>query len=186
MMPSSNTRPNEGPAPDRPGDRPELAEAEALAAEGRFLAAIDVLTAANRRHRDAAIEERLVSLRYEAIAEVGSSPSRTPWPPTYPDPFPEVQGQPPEVPADQLETAVMGGAILNHGCLAVRGLLDPVVVRQLVGEIDDAIATVERWKDDPSVRSRHYLPFDPGGGNSLRELRAFVARHNCVLVNDAP
>jgi hypothetical protein len=185
-MQSSNAPLNDELTGDVTAERPGLLEAEVLAAEGRFLAAIDLLTTANRRHRDAAIEERLVALRYDAVAELASSAPREPWPPSYPDPFPEVQGQPPEIPADRLETSSMGGAILHHGCLALRGLIDQVVVKRLVDDIDEAIAAVDRWKADHELRSGYFVPFDPGGGSSLSELRMFVTMHNCVLVNDSP
>jgi hypothetical protein len=185
MRPSTHA-PNEQLDDSRPNPRPELLEADEVAADGRFLAAIDLLTAANRRERDPAIEARLVELRYDAFGEVGSSAAREPWPPSYPDPFPEVHGRPPEVAADHLDASVMGGAILHHGCLVVRELIDQAAVQRLIRDIDDALAAVERWKADRSVRSEHFVPFEPTDGNSLGSLRGWVMAHNCVCVNDSP
>ncbi len=185
-MTSPRLRPN-GTGLDGDGSRrPELAEADSLAAEGHRLAAIELLTAANRRQRDSTLEERLVELRYDAVAELEESTPFEPWPRSFPDPFPDVTGQPPEIPADRLDTAVMGGAILNHGCLALRGLIDPSTVKRLVHDIDQAIATMERWKDDPTVQSPFFVPFEPTDGNSVNHQRHWVGFHHCVLVNDCP
>lgn len=50
------------------------------------------------------------------------------WPPEQPDPFPDVRDQLVEIPAADLDAAVLGGAVRHHGCLIVRGLLDPDAV----------------------------------------------------------
>src|SRR6185295_11843577 len=57
-----------------------LAASDKLAAEGRFLEAVDLLTEANRRQRADEIELRLVRLRNAAYAELDRSPTQPPWP----------------------------------------------------------------------------------------------------------
>jgi hypothetical protein len=180
--------------------RPELDEADQLVMQGRRLDAIDLLTAANRRERDPAIETRLVSMRFHAAAQVDASSGRTPWPPSYPDPFPDVSGQPPEVDADRLDSALMGGAILHHGSVVVRRLLDADTVARLVADTQAALDAMERWKTswqnhedgedgrdlDAADGSAYFHPFNPGVESNLAVQRNFVSDHNCVLINDSP
>jgi len=119
-------------------------DADQLIAQGRRLEAIDLLTAENRRHRDAAIERKLVALRHEAYAELRDQPGRPTWPPTYDDPFPGRSGLI-EVDASELDTALIGGALQHHGCVLVRGLLDRQAVDQLSDDMDQALARRDEW-----------------------------------------
>src|SRR5436190_4828169 len=81
------------------------------------------LTAENREHRDAALDEQLVRLRHEAFSEL-EIPEITVWS-SFDDPFPDVDGRPPEISPAELNPATLGGAIQHHGCLLVRGLFSP-------------------------------------------------------------
>lgn len=107
-----------------PSDAREVLLARAAEAEaaGRLLDAVDALQAADRLGADLDVETRLVNLRHAAYEEL-RDPARPDWPPSYPDPFPDVVGAVPEITRDQLTTEVLGGAILHHGSLLVRGLL---------------------------------------------------------------
>jgi hypothetical protein len=53
-----------------------LAKADALVADGRPREAIDLLSAANRRGRNATIEQRLVQLRHAGFAQIDLSQGR--------------------------------------------------------------------------------------------------------------
>ena len=68
-----------------------LAAADRLAAEGRALNAIELLTEANRAARDRKIERRLVELRSEAFLSLSWSAERPVWPESVPDLFPGVE-----------------------------------------------------------------------------------------------
>ena len=105
------------------GRRPVAArkKACALAAHNRHFEAIAFLSAANRSSLDAETEALLVRLRHQAFAQVPRSVPTATWPPELADPFPGVIGQPPEIELSQLTADLLGGALLHHGCLLVRG-----------------------------------------------------------------
>src|SRR6476659_1747499 len=65
-----------------------LEAAAALAAKGKHLDAIDLLTRENRRARDIRIEEQLVELRYQAFAQASHPSERPVQPETVEDLFP--------------------------------------------------------------------------------------------------
>ena len=85
--------------------------------------ALDELIELNRRDPRPELEVRLVDLRHEAASHL-SSTGRSPWPPAYDDPFPDVVGSLPEVPRAELSADMLGGAVAHHGALVVRGLFD--------------------------------------------------------------
>lgn len=120
-----------------------LADAEARAAAGDPIGALDALTAANRAHRHPAVEARLVELRHQAFQAVDRTPGRAEWPPALADPFPDETGIPAVAPAE-LTGAVLGGGLVHHGCLRVDGLLSGEQVARLVRHIDDGFRDRER------------------------------------------
>lgn len=125
-------------APAAPPEASPLARADALADAGDLVGAVDLLAAANRTAPDPAIEIRLVELRRAAAQGRRGGAGRTPWPPTYPDPFPEVVGVLPEIDREGFGTDVVGGAVAHHGAVVVRGLFSPAQVERCVDAIDRA------------------------------------------------
>lgn len=121
------------------------------------------MTVQNRHHREASVDERLVRLRHEAFAELHPTPLAV-WPPVCDDPFPEVEGRPPEISPADLNASVLGGAIQHHGCLLVRGLLSAESAAKLVEDIERAF----RARDDFEAGAQRnettpwYAPFEPG------------------------
>src|SRR4029079_2688068 len=74
-------------------------------------------------------------------------PDATPaelWPRVLDDPFPDVFGRPPEVGVDELSMHVLGGALLHHGSLIVRGLMTRDRARALRETTDRAFAAREQ------------------------------------------
>ena len=124
--------------------RADIRRAEGLATDGKILEAIAALVAANRAEPDAAIERRLVDLRFAAFVQ-GERPSGlASWPPVAPDLFPGVV-EPPEVRAEDLTVDVLRSAILRHGSLIVRGFLDSHRAGELVAETDRVFAAHDVW-----------------------------------------
>ena len=121
------------------------------------------LTAENRRNRSATIDEQLARVRHEAFRELDATPLVV-WPPAFADPFPDVEGRPPEVSPAELSAAVLGGAIQHHGCLLVRGLFSPDRVAQLVDDTDRAFKARVDFEagTPPTETSPWYAPFAPG------------------------
>lgn len=112
-------------------------------AEGRIRDAMSAWTELNRIVADPWIESHVVDLRcdprnIEADATDRGTPIQ-PWPRRLVDPFPDISGRPPEVSADQLTMEVLGGAILHHGSLLVRGLMTRRCADELRATIDRAL-----------------------------------------------
>jgi hypothetical protein len=170
-----------------------LRAAEKLAADGRCLDAIDLLTEYNRHERTVAVERMLVRLRHDALVETERSPGREVWPPQHPDPAPGAEGVV-EMGADELTADRMGGAIQHHGCVLVRGLIPRPVVERLVADIDRAFEAAEAWRvggeDGAGVGSEGswFEPFAPDPRYSLETLDFARRRRDYyrVLVADSP
>jgi hypothetical protein len=139
-----------------------LRRASELEADGRAFEAVDVLMDANRRHRDPELERMLVVMRHSALHDARSEPGLDVWPRELPDPFPDVTG-PPEVPRSELTGAILGGAIVNHGCLIVRGLADPQEAAQLCRSIDRAFDACDARNSGTPLEETApwFVPFNP-------------------------
>jgi hypothetical protein len=119
----------------------------------------------NRLRPDAEIEAHLVDLRCDPRniaarnAEIPLQPV-APWPRRLDDPFPDVSGHPPEVSADELSMELLGGAILHHGSLLVRGLVARDRVDALRTTIDRAFDARQRHAQGApsSATTPWYLP----------------------------
>jgi Phytanoyl-CoA dioxygenase (PhyH) len=160
-----------------------LSAAGALEAEGRLLEAIDSLTTANRQRPSADIEQRLVRLRYEAFGVLDRSKGLAAWPPSIPDPFPDVADRPPEVSVKALTPQLLGGGIVHHGCLLVRNLVPSASVERLVDDIRRAFACRDRQQDGaaPAETTPWYVPFDPGFSRADR-----FGKRNFIRTVDSP
>ncbi len=170
------------------GTEEVLAHGRALAAEGRYLDAIDYATAENQRLREAAIERQIVIWRYEAFGAIPHPPGLPDWPPNIPDPFPTVLGVPEIQGAPALTAERLGGAILHHGALIVRGLLTPQAAEPFVYGIEKALAAREKFvggdadSEDECWYSR--FPLAPESRNHFA--RAFAEEYSSVLTADSP
>jgi hypothetical protein len=165
-----------------------LAAADQLVAEGRRLEAITVLTERNRVERDPAIERRLVQLRHSAFVEVPTAPGRESWPPEMADPFPDLKDAPPEVTPDELTSEVLGGSILNHGCVIVRGLVAQERLDLLMEDIDRAFDSVDEFveKGAKVETTPWFAPFKPDKPYSLGYGRQWVINGGGVWTVDSP
>src|ERR1700730_15474495 len=165
-------------------------EARSMAPEGRFLDASEFLSASNRHRHDAENEVLLVRLRHQAFAQVGRGHPRTPWPPVVADPFPEVTGYPPEVMCSQLAPEILGGAVLHHGCLLVRGLIPESQVTQLIADTDLAFEAHRAHSRGapPSETCPWFVPLDPDPGYARLDdaQRQFHTEAGAVLAGESP
>ena len=162
-----------------------LALADRLVAEGRRLDAIDLLTEANAGEGSEAIERRLVELRcttFETLPHPEGFPS---WPREMADPFPEVTGRPPEITLAELTADLLGGALVHHGCLLIRGFVTKDRARELADLIAAAYASRhEQQRRRPELRGspdRYYTPLELG-----RERADTFGKPNVVRVVDSP
>ncbi|MEO6629463.1 MAG: phytanoyl-CoA dioxygenase family protein [Aquihabitans sp.] len=180
-------------APPVPVDLPTStgrADIEAVAqliAESRFVEAVDALAEANRRERHPDLEVALIALRHRAAATTAATAGRSPWPPVYTDPFPDVVGYLPEIPAAELTAELLGGAVAHHGCLIVRGVFSPEQVERSVAAIDRTHEhhTGEGLDEATTASERAWFhPFPTNNYNS--NLRAMVARQGGTWMADSP
>jgi hypothetical protein len=164
-----------------------MAQAEEMVADGKAREAIDLLSATNRRSRDAAIEQGLVRLRHAAFATIDRSQGREHWPPEAEDLFPAVAG-PPEVQGDDLNFETLGSGILRHGCLLVRGLVPPSRVAPLVDAIDRAMGAYDAHRAGAPVAQTApwFVPFKPGPGYRVGHGRQWVRDGGGAWTVDSP
>jgi phytanoyl-CoA dioxygenase PhyH len=128
--------------------REALAAADALAQDGRFLEAVELLSEANRRRRDAEIETRLVRLRNQAYDELDRSLTEAPWPEEPPRPR-DAGDELPAVSRDELTPEQVRDQILRYGCAYVPGLVPAHRADQLVDGITRAFDVADANPDDP-------------------------------------
>lgn len=165
-----------------------LAHGRALIAEGKYLEAIDYATAENQRLRDAALDRQIAIWRCEAYSAIAHPPGRPDWPPNIPDPFPSAQGVPEIHGAQALTADRLGGAILHHGALIVRGLLTSQEAESFVAGIDKALDAQERFAEgDASIEDEcWYAPFPLEPGSLNYGGRRFVEDASGVFTADSP
>jgi hypothetical protein len=160
-----------------------LEAAEALVDKGALLAAIDLLTKANRRDPDVRIEEQLLELRYQAY--VGTSrPEVSPFlPDTVDDAFPGAVI--PEIDASRLSAPRVRSAILNHGSIIVRGLVGQDRVDRLVADIDRAFDAYDAYRENRDIPDRDAW-FQPFKYEQSFVERQFRREAGGVLAVDSP
>ena len=137
----------------RQGDAPQDAALEVAGVADAVIAklqagdargALDLAVAAYRRAPSPELERQLVAWRMQAFAVLERGPGRADWPPQYEDPFPAERGIP-AVPAADLTTAIMGGAIEHHGVLWVKGLTTPDEAEALRQNVERAFAARDAY-----------------------------------------
>jgi hypothetical protein len=166
-----------------------LAEADELASTDGPLVAIDRLRAANRTVRDERVDARVLHLRHEAYESLPHEGGRAEWPPRVDDRFAGVEGCP-EVGVDDLDADTLASAVVNHGCLLVRGLVPPETAQELVDTIDRSfLACDERGITGAgSWPTSWYHPFRPMPGYPAPKEghRGWVRSAGGVLAADSP
>ncbi|MDW3220713.1 MAG: phytanoyl-CoA dioxygenase family protein [Acidimicrobiales bacterium] len=138
-----------------------LTAAREREAAGDVSGAIELLVDALADGPDQALESALLALRHRAFASVedGRSDHAT-WPPPVEDHFPG--GGVPEVAAADLDAELVRSALLHHGSLLVRGLVDEARAASLRRAIDAAFAGAAIHRDDPHAEvGDGFVPFEP-------------------------
>jgi hypothetical protein len=95
---------------------------------------------------------------------------------------------PPEVPAGELTAAVVGGGILHHGSLLVRGLVPPETVETLIADVDRSLDAAQSWLGGAPIdqTSPWFELFKPTPPFSVGMSRRFVVNGGGVLGPDSP
>lgn len=163
-------------------DQDRIAEADRREAGGDLVGALDVLVDLNRQEPSTELQQRLVDLRHRAAEGFASQP-RSPWPPEFDDPFPDVFGEIPEIPAADLTAEIMGATIAHHGSILVRGLFAPDQVERTRRSIEDAVAALNADEDQRDRSAYEPILGLSGMTKALREM--VVGRHG-VWLGDSP
>lgn len=169
-------------------DASVLEAAQACAARGDYRQAIERLSAENRRAPSLAVEQRLVELRHAGFAALPPARGASPWPPPLADPCPATTGIP-EIAAAELTSAVIGGALLHHGSLLVRGLVAAERAALLRDDIERAFAAYDATRAGTAgpEDARWFTPFEPRYGSTFSAIERHWMRGNGgVLLADSP
>jgi len=157
-------------------------------ARGDYRAAIERLTSANRRAADGDVERRLVELRHLGFAALPPPPGAAGWPPVLSDPFPGALGVP-EIAAADVTSAILGGALLHHGSLLVRGLVPAPRAAILRQAIDHAFAAYDASRVGTATAedARWFTVFEPQFGSTFSAVeRQWMRDCGGVLLADSP
>lgn len=167
--------------------RPEVVEAAAMADEGRHSEAIESLTVANRAGRDPELEREIRRIRHLAGLELLANPATDP---TFPEPAPELpprgeQSRIPEVGPEDVTPEVLRAAVLESGCLLVRGLMDRAEALRIADEIDRAFEVrleLTPGETDPQGYYDELVPEPP----HVIDQRDWIKEGGGVLAADSP
>lgn len=134
--------------------------ADAAERDGDLLAAIELLTQADREVPDAAFEHRLAAMRRRAFEQLDRTPGLASWPPASTSTIRRPSGTIPEVAPSELTTDVLRHHITTDGCVLVRGLAGAPMVEMLVDGIERALS---EWAGlrRPFLRATGSPWFDP-------------------------
>ena len=121
---------------------------------------------------------------FESTGPAATTQTSAEWPPAWDDPFPGEEGIPAITP-DRIDGAVVGGAIVHHGCLRIDGLLRADDVAHFVAAIDEAFAARERWlaatEAGTDLDESVFAPFAPG-----RDRAEGFGRNGYIRTVDVP
>lgn len=168
-----------------PSESP-LDVADRLVEAGRYREAVDLLTGLNERVQSMQVERRIMAARSAGGQASPRVELPQPWPPKMTDPFPDVSGRPPEIAARDLDSAVLGGAIVNHGCLIVRGALTNEDCAKAREVIDLAYESRDRFEETKQA-DRWYHPLRVEGRvEENGHVRGLVRATGGAWMGDSP
>lgn len=166
---------------------PQVLEARSLESEGKLFEALDLLNEANRAERDPRLEHEIRRVRHLAGIELLNNAAASP---VHPEPADTVpprgeQSGVPEITPEELTPEVLRAAILDAGCLLVRGLMDEERALRLAGEIDHSFEVRTSLKDGGNDPDGYYDELEPESGFQVSE-RDWVEAGGGVLAADSP
>lgn len=130
--------------------------ARAKIAKDGLLAAIEYATRENWGLRAPELDRQIAAWRAAAFESLPPPRPRPDWPPEFADPSPDETGLP-VIDAAALTAEVLGGAILHHGALWVRGLVDRERATSLQQDIDKVFAARDAFQ--AGARVEETLPW---------------------------
>ena len=180
----------QAPSPIEHGTAALLDEADALVADGRTRAAIDLLTTANHLQRRPELERRLVQVRHAAFATRSTSADPGFQPPRAVQPHPS--GSLPEITATDLTVEALRDGLSRHGCLLVRGLIGVDRAEGLARGIDRSLEAFDAAAAAGTDASERHLAgwfsqFTPTAGDyRVGGRRNWVRASGALWTADSP
>lgn len=164
---------------------PEPAPIDALEAELGLPAAIDRLVETNARERSPELDRRILALRHRygiELLKAGTAGTGRP----QPDPtgLNLVDGVP-EIKPAELTPELLRSAILGHGCLLIRGLMEPASAAAFAEGIEGSFRDRTAIEAGEAPGDPLYESFVPEPPYTV-EHRGWIAEGGGVLACDSP
>ena len=158
-----------------------------LVAADRLIEAIDALNRANRLERDPMLEDEVRRIRHLAGIALIERPAEDPG---FPEPAADIPpigagSHLPEVTTDHVTPALLRGAILRHGALLVRGLIDAPEAERFAEDIERAFQLRSTLARGAADERGYYHEFEPEPPYRIVE-RKWVEVGGGVLAVDSP
>jgi hypothetical protein len=152
---------------------------------GELFAQIEALTEKNRTHRELNRDRRILRLRHQAGTKLLEEPAEAP---RHAEPaFDELPNGSalPELRPDELTPGLLRAGILTHGCVLVRGLVDPDTATRLAQDIDRAFEARDAAESGETAASGYYEEFVPDPPYSEVVGRGWVAEAGGIWAGDS-
>lgn len=150
---------------------------------------IGELSERNREHRDPETDREILQLRHRAGADL-ANPDATPPPLPEPDleALPETNGSGlPVVTPEQLTPELLRAGILTHGCLLIRGVIDPEDATSMAAEVERAFQARESFMaGEGAGEGAYYEEFVPDSRYDLSAERSWVTGGGGIWIADSP
>ena len=138
------------------------------------------------RLHDRESHRRFIASQIEAALRAAKATKpHSDWPRQLKDPFPVGTGVP-EIPASELDAETMGGAILHHGSLIVRGLVAPPEAQEMVRDIDRAFDAFDGWAGNPAAVNRWFSPIEPPDNSEFGLMRGWNRKNGGIFAAESP
>jgi hypothetical protein len=171
---------------------PAAERAEAISALVAELPPLEELLAeidsarSNGSDRDLGTDRRILKLRHLAGAQLlAGAPSNPEFATPDFDALPEGPG-PVEIGPRELSPELLRAAILTHGCLLVRGLVERDAALELAAGIDQAFEARTARAEGRPAPDGYYEEFDPEPAFRRLGERAWIEQGGGVLAVDSP
>src|SRR5918996_5049019 len=162
----------------------------ALAVNGKsteeLIEEIEALTAAARAQRDPGLERRILRLRHLAGMQLAEASGARPEHPTPAFELLPDGSAPPEVPPNELTPELLRAAILQDGCLLVRGMVDADEAAYLVEDIDRAFEARDAYRSGGTNRDGYYEDLVPDPRFDLGPERMAISDASNLWGADSP
>jgi hypothetical protein len=176
------------PEADRAAEREAKisALAQGLPPLEELLAEIDSATGANGSDRGLETDRRILELRHLAGVQLIAEAPRNPEfaTPDF-DALPDGPG-PVEISPQELTPELLRAAILTHGCLLVRGLVERDAALELAAGIDQAFEARASVGEGRPATEGYYEEFNPESAFRRLGERAWIEQGGGVLAVDSP